>query len=277
MSSGSRLLTRLGQRLFTDVSEQTAFVDALVQPQPYPSGILWLQPRPEPMPFAIAPSLPWQSEFVDRLTADMQPGLHPLHAQGHYYCLDLSSVFAASVVQALPTQPEVVIDVCAAPGGKGIFAWRSFSPQWLICNEAASKRVGKLIGNLKRFQIQRSIVLCNDPAHLSVQLAQTADLVIVDAPCSGQSLLAKGEQVNGCFHPVTIRQNAQRQKRILAHVTQLVAPGGYLAYMTCTFAEEENEQVGRWLLRKFPQFKPQMVPHLEQYQSHLSDLPSYRL
>jgi 16S rRNA C967 or C1407 C5-methylase (RsmB/RsmF family) len=277
MSTVSKLLLKLSQKLFPDASEQETFIDALVNPKPYPSCVLWLQARPKNFPFSIEPPLPWQPDFIDRLTPQSQPGIHVLHGQGYYYCLDLSSVFAASVMQALPVRPNVAIDVCAAPGGKGIFAMRRFAPTQLVCNETISKRVGMLIGNLKRCQINPAIVLSTDPAHLSLHLAQTADLTIVDAPCSGQSLLAKGGQATGCFHPLTIRQNAQRQKRILAHAAQLVAPQGYLAYMTCTFSPEENEQIGQWLLRKFPQFKPQTVTHLANYQSRLTDLPCYRI
>ncbi len=277
MSAASKLLLKLSQKLFSDTSEQEAFIEALVNPKPYPSCILWLQERPQNFPFTIEPSFPWQPDFIDRLVPQSQPGAHILHDQGYYYCLDFSSVFAASVIQALPIRPNVVIDVCAAPGGKGIFAARRFAPNQLICNETISKRVGMLIGNLKRCQINPAIVLSTDPAHLSLRLSKTADLVIVDAPCSGQSLLAKGEQAAGCFHPLTIRQNTQRQKRILSHAAQLTAPQGYLAYMTCTFALEENEQIGQWFLRKFPQFQPRIVADLAAYQSHLTDLPCYRI
>lgn len=277
MSSASKLLLKLSQKLFPDPSEQDAFTEALVNPKPYPSCILWLQARPETVPFSLEPPFPWQPDFIDRLAPHTQPGLHALHSQGDYYCLDFSSVFAASVMQALPIDPDIVMDVCAAPGGKSIFAARRFSPKQLICNETISKRVGVLIGNLKRCQINPAIALSTDPAHLALHLAQTANLAIVDAPCSGQSLLAKGGQAEGCFHPMIIRQNAQRQKRILANAAQLVAPQGYLAYMTCTFAPEENEQVGQWFLRKFPQFQPQTLPHLTDYQSPLTDLPCYRI
>ncbi|WP_404783854.1 RsmB/NOP family class I SAM-dependent RNA methyltransferase [Altericista sp. CCNU0014] len=277
MPSASQLLLKLSQKLFDDALDRNAFVQALVNPQPYPSCILWLKPRPETMPFVVEPPLPWQPEFVDRLAVGTAPGAHLLHEAGHYYCLDFSSVFAASVLMALPNRPRVTIDVCAAPGGKSIFAWRLLEPEQLICNETIGKRVGMLIGNLKRCGVSPAIALSTDPSHLALRLPQTADLAVVDAPCSGQSLLAKGGKAEGCFHPVTVKQNAQRQKRILANAAQLVAPGGYLVYTTCTFSPEENEQVGQWLLRKFPQFEPRPVEHLAAYQSHLTDIPCYRI
>jgi len=108
-----------------------------------------------------------------------------------------------------------------------------------------------------------------DAKILAKIIPKTAGLAIVDAPCSGQSLLAKGISNPGCFHPVTINKNANRQKRILANSAQLVAPQGYLAYMTCTYAIAENEQVCAWFLNRFPQFVPVVVPDLVPYQSHL--------
>jgi 16S rRNA C967 or C1407 C5-methylase (RsmB/RsmF family) len=274
----SPLLLKLSHKLFaTSTLEQAAFLQTLTDPQPYPPCILWLQPRPSKIPFAVEAPLSWQVDCVDRLAIDTAAGAHSLHQTGHYYCLDFSSVFAASVLQALPERPSVVLDLCAAPGGKSLFAWRLLQPDSLICNETINKRVGMLIGNLKRCGVKPVIVLSNDPSHLALRLPQTANLVMVDAPCSGQSLLAKGEQAAGCFHPVTIKKNAQRQKRILACAAQLVASQGFLAYMTCTFSTEENEQVGQWFSRKFPQFEPWSVPHLAAYQSHLSEMPCYRL
>ncbi|HEY9827735.1 MAG TPA: RsmB/NOP family class I SAM-dependent RNA methyltransferase [Stenomitos sp.] len=277
MATASQLLLKLSRKLFAGEAEQGAFVEALTTPQPYPSCILWLRDRPAQIPFQVEVPIAWQAQFIDRLVLNSAPGSHPLHEAGYYYCLDFSSVFAASVLQAIPERPQVVFDMCAAPGGKSLFAWRQFQPDLLICNETISKRVGMLIGNLKRCGINPAIALSTDPSHLSLRLPQIADLVLVDAPCSGQSLLAKGEQAAGCFHPVSIKQNAQRQKRILAHAAQLVAPQGYLAYMTCTFSPEENEQVGQWVCRKFPQFQPQTVAHLAAYQSHLTELPCYRM
>lgn len=259
-----------------------------MQPQPDYSCILWCRDRTE-VPFAIAPLLPWQPTFVDRLSATEKPGKHPLHDQGYYYCLDFSSVFAASSLLAIP-QPEtqsiqLVIDMCAAPGGKSLFALRTLQPKTLISNEVIGKRIGALVSNLKRCPVSgafiqdvaEKIVTSLDSKLFAEEIPKTANIVIVDAPCTGQSLLAKGEKAPGCFHPVNINKNANRQKRILANSAQLVAPQGYLAYMTCAYSPEENEQVSEWLLQKFPQFQPVTISHLQNFQSHLSELPCYRI
>ncbi|WP_346293877.1 RsmB/NOP family class I SAM-dependent RNA methyltransferase [Sphaerothrix gracilis] len=277
MSEPSKLLRKLSRQLFADSAEQSKFMAALTAPQPYPAAILWARSRPQSSPFEALTPLTWQPPFVDRLAPESQPGRHPLHQAGAFYCLDFSSVFAASVLLAIATPVRTVLDVCAAPGGKSLFGWVALQPQQLLSNEVIHKRVRILIANLKRCGAVGAIALSLDPAKLAQEMPQAADLVLVDAPCSGQSLLAKGDKALGCFHPVTINKNANRQKRILAEAAKTVAPQGYLAYMTCTYAAAENERVGEWLLERFPQFQPVAVPPLAAYQSKLTSLPCYRL
>lgn len=277
MADASRLLTRLSEKVFVDPGDRAAFVDALQHPQPDPPAVLWLRDRPAELPWAALPPLPWQPPFVDRLAPGTRPGQHPLHEAGHFYCLDFSSVVASSVMLAIAPAPQMVIDLCAAPGGKSLFSWAAFQPSVLLCNEVVRKRVKILIANLKRCGVTTARVMNLDPAAIAEPLAHSADLVIVDAPCSGQSLLAKGQKVPGCFHPVTLSRNAKRQKRILANAAALVCPGGHLAYMTCTYAPEENEQVGSWFLKQFPEFEAVAVAHLAALRSPLADWPCYRL
>jgi 16S rRNA C967 or C1407 C5-methylase (RsmB/RsmF family) len=277
MESPSRLILKLAQRLFTNPTEREQFIAALTNPQPYAPCILWCKDKPENNPFNLESSLDWQPSFVDRLTFDSQPGKHLLHQSGNFYCLDFSSVFAASILLNITVSPRLIIDVCAAPGGKSVFAWRQFKPELLMANEAIAKRLSMLVSNLKRCQIVPNLVTNLDSSILAIECHQTSDLVIVDAPCSGQSLLAKKEANPGCFHPNLVNKNANRQKRILINSSKLVAPQGYLAYMTCTYSPEENEAVCAWFLKKSPQFKSIKVDFLANYQSQLTDIFCYRM
>lgn len=274
----SNNLLRLSRQLFADdETERSAFVDSLSHPRPYQPAVMWLQPRPESLPFATAPGPDWLPEWVDLCAPGERPGQHTLHEAGAYYVLDVSSVFGASVLTAIPPSPGVVMDVCAAPGGKSVFAWRCLEPGFLVANEAIGKRAAPLIVNFQRCGIQPAMVSTADPAILARVCPASADVVIVDAPCSGQSLIAKGHENPGCFHPATINLNANRQRRILAHAAGLVAPGGWLAYITCTYAEKENEGNLHWLLRQFPSFSAVPVNALELNRSPLSKHPCYRL
>lgn len=281
MAPPSRFLQKLSQQLFKQEQEQDEFIQALLTPPAYAPAILWCQESPPDSPFDCVPPVPWQPDFITRLIPGTRPGQHPLHEQGAYYCLDFSSVFAAfplwELAQGVLRETALVVDLCAAPGGKSLFAWRSLKPDLLLCNEVIGKRLGMLISNLKRCQVDPVAVLQADSEALAQIMPQTAAVVIVDAPCSGQSLLAKGMKADGCFHPVTIRRNQGRQKRILAAAANLVAPQGYLLYSTCTFSIPENEGAIAWFLDKFPQFQPQSIPALIPWQSHLSENPCYRL
>ena len=277
MEKPSNLLVKLARRLFTDTEEQERFIQGIINPQPFHPCLLWCRDKPQDTPFISIESTLWQPSFIERLSLSEKPGKHNLHAQGYFYCLDFSSVFTASTLLAINQPPKYIFDMCAAPGGKGIFAWKLWQPNLLISNEVIGKRLGMLISNLKRCQIQPSLVVNRDSSIFATEIPLSSDLVIVDAPCTGQSLLAKGEKAPGCFHPSSINKSANRQKRIIANSAQIVSPQGYLAYMTCAYSIEENEQLCKWFLKRFPQFKSVEVPHLQLYQSHLTDIHCYRI
>ncbi|HEY9661752.1 MAG TPA: hypothetical protein V6C65_25125, partial [Allocoleopsis sp.] len=111
MGNGSNLLTKFSQKLFEDTTTQAEFVHALCHTQSYAPAILWCQPRPLELPFLPESALSWQPAFVDRLPLGTKPGQHPLHEQGHFYCLDFSSVFAASILGAIDTPIRSVLDM----------------------------------------------------------------------------------------------------------------------------------------------------------------------
>ena len=273
----TNLLLKLSRRLFDNLEEQERFIEALISPQRFHPCILWCQEKPNISPFAVEVPAVWQPNFIDRLSLGQKPGQNPLHEQGYYYCLDFSSVFAASTLLTITQPMQLVFDMCAAPGGKSVFAWKTLQPDLLLSNEVIGKRLGMLISNLKRCHITPSIVVNRDSSIFAENIPLSANLVLVDAPCTGQSLLAKGEKAPGCFHPTAINKSANRQKRIIANSAQVVAPQGYLAYMTCTYSVEENEQVCEWLLERFPQFQAVEINHLKDYQSHLTTIPCYRM
>ncbi|MFN6485326.1 MULTISPECIES: RsmB/NOP family class I SAM-dependent RNA methyltransferase [unclassified Nostoc] len=277
MEKPSNLLLKVSRRLFANVDEQEKFIEALINPQPFLPSILWCQEKPDTSPFTVETPTSWQPQFIDRLSLGEKPGQNTLHEKGYFYCLDFSSVFAATTLLTIPDSVPLVFDMCAAPGGKSIFAWRALQPDLLISNEVIGKRLGMLISNLKRCHISPNAVVNRDSSIFAEIFPYSSNLVIVDAPCTGQSLLAKGEKAPGCFHPTAINKSANRQKRIIANSAKIVSPQGYLAYMTCTYSPEENEQVCEWLLERFPHFKAIEISNLSKYQSHLTTIPCYRM
>lgn len=272
-----RYLAALADKLFPVATDKRAFETALLAPSGYQSALIWLNERPAVLPFSTAERPDWLPDCVDLVKTNERPGAHELHQLGAYYVLDASSVFCGSVLRHCPGVDLFVFDICASPGGKSIFAWHTLKPKLLVANEVVGKRLGALTGNFTRCSIAPAYIYCRDSKHLAKSWKDTADIVIVDAPCSGQSLLAKGEHADGCFHPLTMKRNAQRQRRILANSSQIVAPGGYLAYMTCTFSLEENEKTIAWFLKRFPEFTALEVQHLTQFRSSYAEFPAYRL
>jgi 16S rRNA C967 or C1407 C5-methylase (RsmB/RsmF family) len=274
----SKNIEKVVHRVLSDESEREALFAALERGSDGVSAVAWLRSEPVAEAYERNAERPrWLPSWIDVAAESARPGKLPAHEAGEIYVLDLSSTFAAAPLALVGTTARCVLDVCAAPGGKGILAWRYCNPEVLIANEVIRKRTAQLISNYQRCAIDPAIVCSCDPGLLSTLIPGHVDLAIVDAPCSGQSLVLKGMAAPGAFHPATIAMNERRQRRILAHSAATVRPGGYLLYATCTFSREENEDNAEWFCKKFPEFAALEVPLLTQFRSALSDLPTYRL
>lgn len=278
----SNLLRKFARTLFDSESSQNEFIASLQEPRKFPQALIWHKDRPAELPFSCLEHLSWQPAFVDRVEHRESPGRHPLHDQGYFYVLDFSSVFACAplleiLLLEIQEREPTVIDVCSAPGGKAVFASAALKPRTIICNEVIRKRTAPLIANLRRLNISNAQVMSHDPEDLAREYRAQATVVLVDAPCSGQSLLAKGKKADGCFHPLVISRNAKRQRRILANSVSLLADGGYLLYSTCTFSLAENENNISWLLEQFTDLSPVCINALTEFQSPYVMFPAYRL
>jgi 16S rRNA C967 or C1407 C5-methylase (RsmB/RsmF family) len=278
LTADSRTLQRLAASLFPETAQRERFVTSLVTPPELSVGVAWIHDRVQPNPFETVARTDWMPAWTDLVPFHQRPGRHPLHESGVIYCLDPSSIFSAMVLcGAAVEQVHTIIDVCASPGGKSILASRLLTPAKIVCNEVIGKRTAPLIANLRRCRIADATVVSSDVSRLVADYAEAADVVIVDAPCSGQSLIARGKESPGCFHPATINMNANRQRRILATSLQLVRPGGFLAYMTCTYSPKENERNVHWLLKQRTDLHACGVPALQSHQSPFSETPCYRI
>ncbi len=268
----SKSLARFAGAHFEGEAERSAFLSALVAPAPRGTAVVVLEGASPPG--AVEPE-PWQPPFVAVLPPGARPGGDPRHAAGELYALDPSSAWAAGLMLALPTLPQRVLDLCAAPGGKTVFAWRAFRPERLVANEVVGKRHGALRSNLDRCRVTAEVTQMDSAVWAEAE-PEGFDLVVVDAPCSGQSLVAKGKDAFGAFLPKMIAMNAARQRRILANALLCVAPGGALLYTTCTFAPEEDEETVEWLLARAPGVQAVGSPLYDPWRSTRSAHPCYR-
>jgi 16S rRNA C967 or C1407 C5-methylase (RsmB/RsmF family) len=188
--------------------------------------------------------------------------LDPAWHAGGYYVQEASSMLVA---QALPTQwpaRPVVLDLCAAPGGKSTLLLDALpSDGILLANETIRSRAAILAENLQRWADPRVVLLSNDPEALTGLRGQV-DLVLVDAPCSGEGLWRRDPHAMGEWSPAHVAHCAARQGRILAAALPLLRPGGRLIYSTCTFAPDENEHQVAALLRQYPgALRPVSLPN----------------
>lgn len=181
-------------------------------------------------------------------------GAHPLHHAGAIYSQDPGAM--ATVNALSPLQGARVLDVCAAPGGKSAQLAAAIGPQGLlVSNEYSPARCKLLVSNIERLGIPNALVLNTDSETLAAWYPNFFDLVLVDAPCSGEGMFRKSEEALTDWSEATVRHCAARQAEILNHAAETVAPGGYLLYSTCTFATEENEEQVDSFLAKHLDFR----------------------
>jgi hypothetical protein len=102
---------------------------------------------------------------------------------------------------------------------------------------------------------------------LAEMCSDSFDCVIVDAPCTGQSMVARGKQTLAAFSEKQIEHSAARQHRILRAAAELVKPGGRLVYSTCTFAFAENEAMIDSFCCEHPDWSPVTDPKLAEWES----------
>ncbi len=173
-------------------------------------------------------------------------GNHPYHHAGMIYIQDPA---AMSAVASVDIEPDwKVLDLCASPGGKSTQAASKLENGLLVSNEIIPSRCKILTGNIERMGIRNAITTCSDVKRLSDLFGEEFDLVIVDAPCSGEGMFRKDETAINEWSPVNVKICADRQDEILSYAKDFVCEGGYLLYSTCTYSPEENEMcVDRFL------------------------------
>ena len=198
------------------------------------------------------PKVPWAKEGF-YYEAEMRPGRHPFHETGAYYIQEPS---AMSVAEALAPGPgERILDLCAAPGGKSThLAGKMGGKGLLVCNEIHPARAKILSQNIERLGVGNAVVTNMDPFQLAPAFPEFFDGIVVDAPCSGEGMFRKDENARNEWSPDHVKQCAGLQDGILDCAAKMLKDGGRIAYSTCTFSPEENEQRVARFLSRHPEF-----------------------
>lgn len=190
--------------------------------------------------------VPWSSTGIylsQRPTFTFDPLFHA----GCYYVQEASSMFVEQVLRTYVSKPAVMLDLCAAPGGKSTHA-RSVLPEGslLVANEVMRNRSQVLAENLIKWGNAEVIVTNNDPADFG-GLKDLFDVILTDVPCSGEGMFRKDPVAVDEWSVDNVRICWQRQRRILADIWPALKPGGLLIYSTCTYNKEEDEENVAWI------------------------------
>lgn len=178
-------------------------------------------------------------------------GADPLWHAGGYYVQEPGSMFISHFVRAYGGHPRVAIDLCAAPGGKSTLL-RSVLPEEcvLVANEPDSTRASILRENIIRSGADETIVTSAYPADLA-DTGLVADIILVDAPCSGEGMFRKEEGAVQNWSLSNVQMCRDRQRTILQDAWRMLRPGGLLIYSTCTYNRAENDDQLTFLANEY--------------------------
>lgn len=176
-------------------------------------------------------------------------GNHPYHHAGMIYVQEPAAMVP---VESIEINPEwKVLDLCAAPGGKSSQIKNKLGEKGvLVSNEIVPSRCKILTGNIERMGFKNVVTTCMHPQKLAKEFPNTFDMIMVDAPCSGEGMFRKEEIAIDEWSPENVKMCAERQAEILDCAVKMLRSGGYIVYSTCTFSLEENEMtVDNFLMR----------------------------
>lgn len=229
-------LTRMKNMLGT---EYDLFVESLRQPSPIS---VRLNPFKRISKFDEEEKVTW-CENGKYLRERPSFTFDPLFRAGTYYVQEASSMFIEQIWKQVNHENKTVrvLDMCAAPGGKSTHLLSLMNEEsLLVSNEVIPNRNKILRENITKWGTANCIVSQNKPEDFS-RLENYFDIVLVDAPCSGEGLFRKDKNAIGEWSEKNVAMCSLRQKEILKHAVQCLKPDGFLIYSTCTFEEEEND------------------------------------
>lgn len=181
-------------------------------------------------------------------------GNHPFHHAGMIYVQEPAAMAPAECVEIDPDW--AVLDMCAAPGGKSSQIKNKLGENGvLVSNEIISSRCKVLTGNIERLGFSNCVTTCLDTKKLASLFPNTFDMIMVDAPCSGEGMFRKEQIAIDEWSEENVKMCAARQKEILENAIKCLKSGGYIVYATCTFSLDENEMVVDSFLKEHSEFE----------------------
>jgi NOL1/NOP2/sun family putative RNA methylase len=203
-------------------------------------------------PFKLK-AIPWTRDgfYYDETE---RPAKHPYYHAGLYYLQEPSAMVP---VAALAPEPgDIVLDLCACPGGKTLQIASALGGEGLIvANDISTSRIKALIRNLEFAGVKNALVLNENEETLGSRLENFFDRVLVDAPCSGEGMFRKDPKALSAWSVHASEHYRTIQDSLLNQAARLLKSGGQLAYSTCTFSKLEDESALIDFLKSHPEFK----------------------
>ena len=211
----------------------------------------------ELVPWNLEP-VPWADNgFYYDGTLDgevLRPSKHPAYYAGLYYLQEPSAMTPAAMLPVVPG--DRVLDLCAAPGGKSTeLASKLKGRGMLVSNDISYSRARALLKNLELAGAANICVTSEAPEKLAGVWPEFFDKILVDAPCSGEGMFRRDEDMVKDWTAHGPSYYAPIQRQIAVQAVRMLKPGGMLLYSTCTFSRFEDEGNIEYILEHYPQME----------------------
>lgn len=172
------------------------------------------------------------------------------YAQGMFAVQDVSSML---VVEAAGIRPgDIVVDVCAAPGGKALHAAAKLAGTGrVIACDVSEHKTDRIEENRRRLRMDHVSVMVRDARVRDEELVGIADVLLVDVPCSGLGVIGKKQDIKYRVTKESLTEIVELQKEIVTNVVQYLKPEGIMMYSTCTMNPQENEEMTGWICQEY--------------------------
>ncbi len=194
-----------------------------------------------------------------------------LYDDGVFSIEDASAMMVVHFLK--PEEDDVILDICAAPGGKSIGASLAMNDKGVIVsNDISYPRAKAMSQNVERMGRGNMIVASNDFVFSHIHFANTFDKIIVDAPCSGSAMMRKNKLAKADWKYEKVKSNARKQLELLELAYSMLKEGGTIAYSTCSFSFEEDENTILSFKQSHPEIELINLPEDESF-VRTSELP----
>ena len=169
------------------------------------------------------------------------------HELGCFYLQEPSAMLPAYLLN--PESGDLILDLCAAPGGKSMQASLLMKNEGLIIsNDISKQRAFAIVENAERLGRGNLLITNNDFSLIYDKFVNAFDKIILDAPCSGSGMFRKENKMKEDWSYQKVLKNAEIQKSLITIAYSMLKPGGLMVYSTCSFSYEEDEEVIEYLL-----------------------------